>query len=58
LVYLNLQVVYITALFPYAVLIILFIRGVSLPNSSDGIIFYLKPDFSRLIDAKVGQDCM
>jgi len=55
---LNLQVVYITALFPYAVLIILFIRGVSLPNSSDGIIFYLKPDFSRLIDAKVGQDCM
>jgi len=47
--------VYVTALFPYVVLVILFIRGVSLPNSGDGIVFYLKPDFNRLIDAKAGQ---
>ena len=49
----NCQVVYITALFPYVVLVILFVRGVSLPHASDGILFYLKPDFNRLIDAKV-----
>ena len=51
------QVVYVTALFPYVVLVILFVRGVSLPNSSDGILFYLTPDFSRLADAKVWQYC-
>ena len=43
-----LQVVYFTALFPYVMLTILLIRGLTLPGAGKGIIFYLKPDFSRL----------
>jgi len=35
-------------------LTILLIRGVTLEGARQGIIFYLKPDFSRLADARVG----
>ena len=50
---LVLQVVYFTATFPYAVITILLIRGLTLDGAVDGIIFYLKPDFSRLADINV-----
>ena len=49
------QVVYFTATFPYVVLFILFIRGVTLPNASEGIIYYLSPDWPRLKDPKVSK---
>ena len=45
--------VYFTALFPYAVLIILLIRGATLPNAWQGIYFYVVPKWERLADAKV-----
>lgn len=48
-----LQVVYFTATFPYVILVILFIRGVTLEGAADGIYFYLVPDFDKLMQIRV-----
>ncbi|XP_074640098.1 sodium- and chloride-dependent creatine transporter 1-like [Tubulanus polymorphus] len=50
------KVVYFTSLFPYVVLTALLIRGVTLDGALDGIIFYLKPDFSSLLIPQVWID--
>ncbi|XP_063341585.1 sodium- and chloride-dependent GABA transporter 2-like isoform X2 [Pelmatolapia mariae] len=47
---------YFTATFPYIMLFVLLIRGVTLPGAKDGIIYYLYPDISRLLDAQVWMD--
>lgn len=52
----RLQVVWFTALFPYAVLLILLIRGVTLPGSTEGIRYYLSPNFSVITKAEVCDD--
>ncbi|CAF2737142.1 unnamed protein product [Rotaria sp. Silwood2] len=50
------KVVYFTAVFPYVILLILGIRGWTLPGMSRGIYFYMKPDLSRLADQRVWND--
>lgn len=47
------KVVYFTATFPYVVLVILLVRGVSLPGSLNGILFFIKPKWELLLDPKV-----
>ena len=42
-----------TALFPYAVLFILLIRGATLPGAAKGVEFYLKPNITRLATSEV-----
>lgn len=50
------KVVYFTATFPYLVLLALLIRGITLPGSMQGILFYLTPQWHRLATAKVWGD--
>uniref|UniRef100_A0A671RSJ2 Transporter n=1 Tax=Sinocyclocheilus anshuiensis TaxID=1608454 RepID=A0A671RSJ2_9TELE len=50
------KVVYVTATFPYLMLLVLLVRGVSLPGAVDGIVYYLKPNHTRLMDPQVWMD--
>ncbi|XP_017086424.1 sodium- and chloride-dependent glycine transporter 1 isoform X1 [Drosophila eugracilis] len=50
------KVVYFTVPFPYVLLFILFVRGVTLPGAWTGIKFYLYPEWVRLLDLKVWAD--
>ncbi|KAI8436468.1 hypothetical protein MSG28_010039 [Choristoneura fumiferana] len=49
-------VVWVTALAPYVVLLILLARGVSLPGATEGIRYYLTPEWHKLKNSKVWID--
>ncbi|GCC40570.1 hypothetical protein chiPu_0024600, partial [Chiloscyllium punctatum] len=46
------KIVYVTATFPYLVLIVLIIRGATLKGSLQGVKFYLSTDWKRLGSAQ------
>ncbi|XP_069367796.1 sodium- and chloride-dependent GABA transporter 2-like [Paralichthys olivaceus] len=50
------KVVYLTATFPYVMMIVLLIRGLTLPGAKDGIRFYLSPDLTHLANPQVWMD--
>ena len=45
------QIVWFTALFPYAIMIVLAVRAVSLPGAVDGLLFLVTPEWSALLAA-------
>ena len=47
------KVVYFTVLFPYVLIVCFIIRGFSLEGSFNGILFYIKPDVTKLSQAEV-----
>lgn len=48
------QVVYFTATLPYVMLLVLLIRGLTLPGAMEGVLYYLLPEVSQLADPQVG----
>lgn len=47
------QVVYFTATFPYVIIFILLVRGVTLEGSAKGIEYFIKPKWELLKEPKV-----
>ncbi|XP_010081727.1 PREDICTED: epidermal differentiation-specific protein-like, partial [Pterocles gutturalis] len=47
------KIVYFMVLFPYVVLILLLVHGVTLPGALGGIVYGLKPNWSKLAEAQV-----
>lgn len=50
------KAVWFTALAPYFVLVVLLVRGVTLPGSGEGIRYYLTPEWQKLANTKVWID--
>ncbi|PAV91632.1 hypothetical protein WR25_20121 isoform D [Diploscapter pachys] len=48
--------VYFCALFPYFLIAVLLIRGLTLPGAGTGIYYYLKPNITRLMGTQVWMD--
>ncbi|XP_017475721.1 PREDICTED: sodium-dependent nutrient amino acid transporter 1 isoform X1 [Rhagoletis zephyria] len=44
---------YFLALFPYLIMAVLLVRAVTLPGSVDGIIYFIKPNWGKILDPKV-----
>uniref|UniRef100_A0A5S6Q8P2 Transporter n=1 Tax=Trichuris muris TaxID=70415 RepID=A0A5S6Q8P2_TRIMR len=50
------KVVYFTATFPYFLLTVLLVRGLTLDGAYTGIMYYVKPNFTRLLEPRVWSD--
>lgn len=51
--FVSVQVVYFTALFPYVILIALLINNVQLPGALNGIKFFIVPEWGKLLSVEV-----
>lgn len=49
---------YVLAIFPYIILIILFIRAVTLPGAKEGLIVFFKPQWSEMLKPGVWFDAV
>ena len=49
----NPIVIYVTAIYPYVVLVIFFFRAVTLPGMADGVIYLFTPKWEKLVDPVV-----
>ncbi|KAK6060135.1 hypothetical protein COOONC_02209 [Cooperia oncophora] len=48
------KVSYVTSTVPYIMIVILFVRGITLEGASEGVYYYLgKPDFKKLLSHEV-----
>ncbi|GAB6020696.1 hypothetical protein CHUAL_003365 [Chamberlinius hualienensis] len=50
------KVVWVTATMPYVVLTILLIRGLLLPGAAEGILYFIRPDMTKLTNSQVWVD--
>ncbi|POI31037.1 hypothetical protein CIB84_005212 [Bambusicola thoracicus] len=50
------KVVWVTATFPYIILFILLVRGATLPGAWRGVLYYLKPEWQKLLATEVWVD--
>ena len=50
-----LQVAYFTATFPYVMLTVLVVRGVTLEGAAEGILYFVKPTWSKLLEPEVNK---
>ena len=44
---------YFLAIFPYIIMLILLVRSLTLPGAFDGVLYFLKPQWDKLLDPKV-----
>lgn len=49
---------YFLALFPYAIMITLLVRAVTLDGAVDGILYFLRPQWSELLNPKVWKEAI
>ncbi|XP_063402069.1 sodium- and chloride-dependent glycine transporter 1-like [Mytilus trossulus] len=47
------KAVYVTATLPYILLLVLLIKGVTLPGATEGILYYITPNFSQVLNFQV-----
>lgn len=44
---------YFLAIFPYIIMLVLLVRALTLPGAFDGVLYFLTPQWDKLLDAQV-----